>query len=1582
MTDEQPVALKKRKTTPSSDCVLTCVIHYESNKQEKEVKPLTLVSFQTIKKSASVRQSAETENQRLDAICANIPDELDVSQHGSHRWCYNNFTNVSKIVKKLEAPQTNSEPLPSASEGKSRKSDRNISNKITTLTLLPQNECLFCSKGRKKGKLGEEGLTKCVSKNAELTIKQCAAEKQDFRLLGKVTDVDLIAKEARYHESCRKAYVRSEERQHHQVSVTLQTDDVIYGGAEQRAAYDEAFQYICQHVTTSIIKGGCVERMTMLRERYLNYILEKTPQYYNENHKTDKLKEKLIAFFGDKINFWRPNNRSDLVYSSNISTGEAVQVAFEAATSESKVLEEAALILRRNIQQAFRNSKEMPWPPTAEYLKSEGPSPPTSVSDFFSVLLSGKKSASASTTIERLVSSFAQDVCSAATQSKWKMPKHITLATTLRTLGVGAKVQTILNRYGHCVSYSQSLEFETALANQVCSAETVIPTNISTSLNVVSHLCWDNFDINEETPSGAGTTHTTHGIVVQEVKQSSNELNDSDSSTVKKSKQRSFRFVPPTLPACYSQKRVEPSFSQQHQNTSTFSGPHTLSVQSAVKSLWIFSRVYVNQCLSIPQWSGWISKICDDGTPTTQSNIGYMAPILHPITDYATVQKCLMTSMEVSKSLNQKYTFVTMDLAAAKIAYDIIWDNTDKFSTIVLNLGPFHTMCSYMGALGKMMVGSGFEEVLLQSTLCASGSIDQVVSGKHYNRAIRVHQRMMEAIERMLLDIFSTSCESVNFSDFADNMASSSEFPNAETFAQTLSDESFLLLAEEYENFKNKVRQGSLGKTAQFWMSYCDCVWTLLTFQMAVKTNDLLAYIATLRDMCGLLFSSNHLNYAKYLPVYYMSLLDLESSHPGASKLLQENGFTAARSSIPGCRNAIDLTIEQTINRSAKTAGGIIGFSRNKAAYYRWCVTRHRRATYVDLTLDELDMQDSCEDGHKSTRISQIKQSEAEVLSVISAFKQFVNPFAMQDDSKDRLYCISSGLPSDAKIENDLLCYTTKGNDVAKEFIQSRLINKTVKFQDPVKKSKLLTFASMAVKKTLTSSQKKAIEIKAERNLIGNLLVLSQKNNISLEKLFSYSLSPIPWSLATADGSFVKTDKAQLMHMLQDNVPSKTSNNPDASEACSYILDGNAMIQATVLLPDTFGEFALKMFHSLPKAPLIHFVTDTYRQNSIKEQERQRRSAGVSVVEYESITSQTKMPRDFKCFLHSSRSKTQLIHFILNEWKTPQYAKLFQQRRILFASDLSCVSLQSQDGMSVTMVEEPLYATNQEEADTRLILHAVLASQEVAEGVKLVVRSPDTDVLILLISHCHRIKRETLFETGTGNNRRILNVNHIAHTVGPDLAEALPAFHAFTGCDTTSSFVRKGKRGPYKLLSTNENFISLFKDFGSTMNWMNSANWNKLQQFVCSMYVRPNYNDTNVLRYDLFKTRYEPKSSKSVLRFKNGIDMSLLPPCQSSLLMHTKRATLQAFIWRHAHVADVSMPSPVGNGWKESEDKTLEVEWTDGDVMPRQLVDILVCDQLSNGSATEEHQSVSEDMIEEDELDNILDIVFDDEEAE
>ena len=42
-----------------------------------------------------------------------------------------------------------------------------------------------------------------------------------------------------------------------------------------------------------------------------------------------------------------------------------------------------------------------------------------------------------------------------------------------------------------------------------------------------------------------------------------------------------------------------------------------------------------------------------------------------------------------------------------------------------------------------------------------------------------------------------------------------------------------------WENFKNDVRSGSLGKTAKFWIAYCNRVWILMRFQKAIKENNL-----------------------------------------------------------------------------------------------------------------------------------------------------------------------------------------------------------------------------------------------------------------------------------------------------------------------------------------------------------------------------------------------------------------------------------------------------------------------------------------------------------------------------------------------------------------------------------------------------------------------------------------------------------------------------------------------------------------------------------------------------------------------
>jgi hypothetical protein len=650
MSDEQPVALKKRKITKATVGQLTCIIHYEKNKNVGEIKSLTQQSFQTIQKSAQIRQSIDVSCHRLDEICAHIPQAFIDSEHGYHRWCYSNFTNVASLVKKLESSTT--ESTSSACTPDVRISHRNTSSCNTNNVLFPQNDCLFCGKGRKAlNRFKYEILSKCVCQSAATNIREYAVKKNDYVLLGKIEGMDLLAREARYHESCRKTYVRNDERIHHRSEDSKQDGEGSSDNVkEQRAAYEAAFQHLCQYVTLNIVNGGSVERMTMLRERYLNSILEHSPKFYNPNHKTDKLKEKLQAHFKDNIQFWRPNNKSsDLVYSSNVNTGEAVEIAFEAVTSESKTLEEAALILRRHINCAHANAEESPWPPSAENLHTLSQSLPGTLLDFLSILISSKKLASASSKVERLTSSIGQDLCSATTNGKWKMPKHMLLATTLRALGGGAKLQTIINRYGHCISHSSSLELETAMGSKVQQMQTSVPTNISVDNNLVCHLCWDNFDINEETPTGSGTTHTTHGIVIQECLSVAHSANVENCTSVIKTKKRSCTFTNPSLPACYTKKRVEPS-------TSNFRYVHTqdpVNVESgsSLESLWVVSRAIFNKEFSVPGWNGWISKLASTEIESSKSTIGYMSPILNSITDYATVQECLSTSVDVTNLL-------------------------------------------------------------------------------------------------------------------------------------------------------------------------------------------------------------------------------------------------------------------------------------------------------------------------------------------------------------------------------------------------------------------------------------------------------------------------------------------------------------------------------------------------------------------------------------------------------------------------------------------------------------------------------------------------------------------------------------------------------------------------------------------------------------------------------------------------------------------------------------------------------------------------------------------------------------------
>ena len=226
----------------------------------------------------------------------------------------------------------------------------------------------------------------------------------------------------------------------------------------------------------------------------------------------------------------------------------------------------------------------------------------------------------------------------------------------------------------------------------------------------------------------------------------------------------------------------------------------------------------------------------------------------HSITENSTVYHAL------------EVTIVTYDFFAGQ--------NEHKFHNVVVRMCVLHTIFSLFGVLGRRMAGSGFEDIVIESGVCASGSVSKVMSGKHYNRAIRVHKLVVEAFERLLFEAFETCDGTIAHGSEQDSaLQNLSKEATPENVKAAKSSEKCQALFQRYCEFKARVRNIILGQTAQFSISYMDKVWLILLFLRATKSNNIDLHIASLYDLRPILFEYDHHNYARYIPVYLVTEL-------------------------------------------------------------------------------------------------------------------------------------------------------------------------------------------------------------------------------------------------------------------------------------------------------------------------------------------------------------------------------------------------------------------------------------------------------------------------------------------------------------------------------------------------------------------------------------------------------------------------------------------------------------------------------------------------------------------------------------
>ena len=91
---------------------------------------------------------------------------------------------------------------------------------------------------------------------------------------------------------------------------------------------------------------------------------------------------------------------------------------------------------------------------------------------------------------------------------------------------------------------------------------------------------------------------------------------------------------------------------------------------------------------------------------------------------------------------------------------EVYWKRKEQFFGLVIMMGGFHLLLMLLGVIGSRFGDAGLRELAVQSDVVAEGSGDKALNEKQYNRAVRLHKCMYEALMRLLLKDFEPSTHS------------------------------------------------------------------------------------------------------------------------------------------------------------------------------------------------------------------------------------------------------------------------------------------------------------------------------------------------------------------------------------------------------------------------------------------------------------------------------------------------------------------------------------------------------------------------------------------------------------------------------------------------------------------------------------------------------------------------------------------------------------------------------------------------------------------------------------------------------
>ena len=360
-----------------------------------------------------------------------------------------------------------------------------------------------------------------------------------------------------------------------------------------------------------------------------------------------------------------------------------------------------------------------------------------------------------------------------------------------------------------------------------------------------------------------------------------------------------------------------------------------------------------------------------------------------------------------------------------------------------------------------------------------------------------------------------------------------------------------------------------------------------------------------------------------------------------------------------------------------------------------------------------------------------------------------------------------------------------------------------------------------------------------DRDLFGRLIVISQQRKVDFQELFTYKLASVPMALTDSHGSLLKTNKAQVMHVLEEHVsPSK---DPELfaqayvndKENTGVFIDHMAIAQKCSSCSgiNTLGHLltciSQLVFSAFLEGSLAVLISNRYDSKlSIKAKERKQRGCLSNSPEVIVNSKDQVLPRNMKAYFANPKNKDNLNSFVFNELESLAQKVLKESQTPVLAGGF----LDHKRAVSVSSGKKDLVEvfSDQQKADTRIMFQ--ISGCIKCFGISTaIVWSPDTDVFILSAYFSCKFGIDIWFKIRIKTNTKFIPVHSIKH----EIFLCVIQFHMLTGCESTSSCLKGiGKKKAFKVRKHKIKDFSKLKELGDKLELPDELN-RTCELFIC-----------------------------------------------------------------------------------------------------------------------------------------------------